>query len=314
MAGRFSFGAVRGGGARDPWFRVNGYDVNTTTLITAISGLSMLLWAVSPSALSWLIQFPSEVRRGQLWRVATWPLANPPSIWTVLTLYIFWLLGTQLENTLGRFRFLGMLAALTIVPAIVGVLIDVPQAGIRTVELGVFVAFALENPRTRFMFNIPAWIMAAVIVGIEVLQLSGNRDGGGIVLLFVLLATAVVMLKSLGMGSDLPAWVPRVPLPWMSGDSGRSRGSGRSGGAGGSSSSAGGRKPSSAARAKDWVKRGEKAEASVTDISTMRPMEVSPEAKRARQAKIDGILDKISAHGMSSLDAEELSILKESKR
>jgi membrane associated rhomboid family serine protease len=204
MPGRFSFGSVRGGGSRDPWFRVNQFDVNTTTLITALSGLSMLLWAISPSALSWLIQFPSEVRRGQLWRIATWPLANPPSIWTVLTLYIFWLLGTQLENTLGRFRFLGMLGALTIVPAIVGVLIDVPQAGIRTVELGVFVAYALENPRTRFMFNIPAWIMAAVIVGIEVLQLSGNRDGGGIVLLFVLLATAVVMLKSLGMGSDLP--------------------------------------------------------------------------------------------------------------
>jgi hypothetical protein len=198
-----------------------------------------------------------------------------------------------LENTLGRFRFLGMLGALTIVPAIVGVLIDVPQVGIRTVELGVFVAYALENPRTRFMFNIPAWIMAAVIVGIEVLQLSGNRDGGGIVLLFVLLATAVVMLKSLGMGSDLPAWVPRVPLPGMAGLK---------------------RKPGPAKRAKDLIKRAEKAEASVTDISTMRPMNISPEAARARQAKIDGILDKISAHGISSLDPEELSILKESKR
>lgn len=293
MAGRFSFGAVRGGGPRDPWFRVNQYDVNTTTLVTALSGLSMLIWAISPAALAWLVQFPGEVKRGQLWRTVTWPLANPPSIWTVLTLYIFWLLGTQLENTLGRFRFLGMLAALTVVPAIVGVLIDVPQAGIRTVELGVFVAYALENPRTRFMFNIPAWVMAAVIVGIEVLQLSGNRDGGGIVLLFVLLATAVVMLKSLGMGSDLPVWVPRVPLPGMPGVK---------------------RKPGPAKRAKDLIKRAEKAEASVTDISTMRPMDISPEAKRARQAKVDGILDKISAHGINSLDEEELSILKESKR
>ena len=293
MPGRFSFSGLGSGGSRDPWFRVNHFDVNTTTLITALSGLSMLLWAISPSTLAWLVQLPSAVKRGQLWRIATWPLANPPSIWTVLTLYIFWLLGTQLENTLGRFRFLGMLAALTIVPAIVGVLIDVPQAGIRTVELGVFVAYALENPRTRFMFNIPAWVMAAVIVGIEVLQLSGNRDGGGIVLLFVLLATAVVMLKSLGMGSDLPVWVPRVPLPGMPGVK---------------------RKPGPAKRAKDLIKRAEKAEASVTDISTMRPMDISPEAKRARQAKVDGILDKISAHGINSLDEEELSILKESKR
>jgi membrane associated rhomboid family serine protease len=299
MPGRYSFGAVRGGGSRDPWFRVNQYDVNTTTLVTALSGLSMLVWAISPAALVWLVQLPSKVRGGQLWRIATWPLANPPSIWTVITLYIFWLLGTQLENTLGRFRFLGMLAALTIVPAIVGVLIDVPQAGIRTVELGVFVAYALENPRTRFMFNIPAWIMAAVIVGIEVLQLSGNRDGGGIVLLFVLLATAIVMLKSLGMGSDLPSWVPRVPLPGMAGGFGKANVR---------------RKPGPAKRAKDLIKRAEKAEASVTDISTMRPMEVSPEAKRARQAKIDGILDKISAQGINSLDEEELRILKESKR
>jgi membrane associated rhomboid family serine protease len=296
MPGRFSlsgFGGVRGGGPRDPWFRVNQFDVNTTTLITALSGLSMLLWAISPTTLGWLVQLPYQVKRGQLWRIATWPLANPPSIWTVLTLYIFWLLGTQLENTLGRFRFLGMLAALTIVPGIIGVLINVPIGGFRTVELGIFVAYALENPRTRFMFNIPAWIMAAVIVGIEVLQLSGNRDGGGIILLFVLLATAIVMLKSLGMGADLPDWVPRVPLPGMAGVK---------------------RKPGKAKRAKDLIKRAEKAEASVTDISTMRPMEVSPEAKRARQAKIDGILDKISAHGINSLDEEELTILNERKR
>jgi membrane associated rhomboid family serine protease len=296
MPGRFSlsgFGGVRGGGPRDPWFRVNQFDVNTTTLITALSGLSMLLWAISPTTLGWLVQLPYQVKRGQLWRIATWPLANPPSIWTVLTLYIFWLLGTQLENTLGRFRFLGMLAALTIVPGIIGVLINVPIGGFRTVELGIFVAYALENPRTRFMFNIPAWIMAAVIVGIEVLQLSGNRDGGGIILLFVLLATAIVMLKSLGMGADLPDWVPRVPLPGMAGVKG---------------------KPGKAKRAKDLIKRAEKAEASVTDISTIRPMEVSPEAKRARQAKIDGILDKISAHGINSLDEEELTILNERKR
>jgi membrane associated rhomboid family serine protease len=293
MPGRYSFGAVRGGGSRDPWFRVNHFDVNTTTLITALSGLSMLLWAISPSTLAWLIQLPYEVKHGQIWRIATWPLANPPSIWTVLTLYIFWLLGTQLENTLGRYRFMGMLAALTIVPGLVGVLINVPLGGFRSVELGIFVAYALENPRTRFMFNIPAWVMAAVIVGIEVLQLSGNRDGGGIILLFVLLATAIVMLKSLGMGSDLPAWVPRVPLPGMA---------------------AGKRKPGRAKRARDLIKRSEKAEASVTDISTMRPMEVSPEAKRARQAKIDGILDKISAHGINSLDEEELTILNERKR
>ena len=293
MPGRYSFGSVRGGGSRDPWFRVNHFDVNTTTLITALSGLSMLLWAISPATFAWLIELPSEVKRGQLWRIATWPLANPPSIWTVLTLYIFWLLGTQLENTLGRFRFLGMLTALTIVPGIIGVLINVPLGGFRTVELGIFVAYALENPRTRFMFNIPAWVMAAVIVGIEVLQLSGNRDGGGIVLLFVLLATAVVMLKSLGMGSDLPAWVPRVPLPGIAGPK---------------------RKPGPAKRAKDLIKRAEKAEASVTDISTMRPMEVSPEAKRARQAKIDGILDKISAHGINSLEEEELTILNDPKR
>jgi membrane associated rhomboid family serine protease len=293
MPGRYSFGAVRGGGSRDPWFRVNHFDVNTTTLITALSGLSMLLWAISRSTLAWLIQLPYEVKHGQIWRIATWPLANPPSIWTVLTLYIFWLLGTQLENTLGRYRFMGMLAALTIVPGLVGVLINVPLGGFRSVELGIFVAYALENPRTRFMFNIPAWVMAAVIVGIEVLQLSGNRDGGGIILLFVLLATAIVMLKSLGMGSDLPAWVPRVPLPGMA---------------------AGKRKPGRAKRARDLIKRSEKAEASVTDISTMRPMEVSPEAKRARQAKIDGILDKISAHGINSLDEEELTILNERKR
>ena len=39
-----------------------------------------------------------------------------------------------------------------------------------------FLVFIAEYPFARFFFGIPAWAIGAVIVGIEVLQLLGDRD------------------------------------------------------------------------------------------------------------------------------------------
>ena len=96
----------------DPWFRVGTVDVNTTVLVCALSVLAMVLWAVNNSYLNGLViddqraltQFGfgwhSQVFHGQLWRLVTWPIANSPSIWTVLTV-AGWMLNCSSDRPFG---------------------------------------------------------------------------------------------------------------------------------------------------------------------------------------------------------------------
>ena len=180
MAGRFSFSVPERRNASDPWFRIGTLDVGTTVLVILLSVASMVLWAIGGNEIDsvWghLVLIPDEVTSGQIWRVVTWPLANEPGIWEVITLAIFWYFGREIEGMLGRARFAVLLLLLTIIPGIAAVLLDITLFGLNPVELSVFLIFIAEYPFARFFFGIPAWAIGAVIVGIQVLQYLGNRQ------------------------------------------------------------------------------------------------------------------------------------------
>jgi hypothetical protein len=84
----------------------------------------------------------------------------------------------------------------------------------------VFLVYIAEYPFARFFFNIPAWAIGAVVVGIQVLQYVGNRDRNSIVLLAVSIAVAALTARAFGLAESLP-WIPKIPLP--SGGKGRRR-------------------------------------------------------------------------------------------
>ena len=189
MAGRFSFSVPERRNASDPWFRIGTLDVGTTVLVILLSVASMVLWAIGGNEIDsvWghLVLIPDEVTSGQIWRVVTWPLANEPGIWEVITLAIFWYFGREIEGMLGRARFAVLLLLLTIIPGMAAVLLDITLFGLNPVELAVFLIFIAEYPFARFFFGIPAWAIGAVIVGIQVLQYLGNRQEDLILLLAV---------------------------------------------------------------------------------------------------------------------------------
>ncbi len=212
MAGRFSFSSPAARHDPQPWFRLGSLDVTTTVLVVLLSAASMLVWAIDPGLLEPLWLLPDKVFEGQVWRLVTWPLANEPDIWAVITLAIFWYFGRELEGILGRRRFAWFLAILTIVPGIVGTLLDLPQAGIRPLEFSVFLVFIAQYPFARFFFGIPAWALGAVFVGLEILQLIGLRNERGIVFLLISIATAMIAARSYGLAEALP-WIPAIPLP-----------------------------------------------------------------------------------------------------
>ena len=76
----------------------------------------MFIWALSQTVWLNLVLIPDAVRSGEVWRLLTWPLANQPGIWEVLTIAIFWYFGREIEGLLGRTKFAVMLVLLAVVP------------------------------------------------------------------------------------------------------------------------------------------------------------------------------------------------------
>ncbi|MDF2731704.1 MAG: hypothetical protein K0S92_329 [Desertimonas sp.] len=305
MAGRFSISVPGQRGPNDPWFRIGTLDVTTTVFVILTCVASMFVWALEGPEhpiLDKLILWPDLVLDGQIWRVATWPVPNAPDIWLVIMLAVFWYFGTEVERLLGRVRFAVFIGLVTVIPGIVGALIDLPQWGIRPVELCVFLLFVAEYPFVRFFFGIPGWVIGAVILGIEILQLLGDRNEKGIVFLFVALVVAAITARSMGLLGNYP-WVPAVPIGAMSRSRGRRQSKSKP------------PKPRRSSGGGDVV-AGPWTGASRSGPTGTLPQPPPPSAQAASdQAELDAILDKISELGMDGLSGAEKTRLNElSKR
>jgi len=305
MPDRYSYSSPWAGG-NQPWFRVGQLDVTTTVGVIGLGVLSMLVWALegtSRTISKQLYLVPNElqglgsVAEGQIWRLFTWPIPNEPDIWTILLFAIFYMLGNQLENLLGRKQFLWFLIALTVIPAVVVTVFDLVftnfigfGAGLRFVQLGVLLAFVAQYPTARFWPGIPAWILGAVVVGLEFLQALGVRNDFDLVLLFTTVAVSLIGIRSFGHAEELP-WVPRIALPSFVTGEGRPSRPTSSGGAGGS--------------------RGRRRRGRANLTAVVGPSSADDMA----ESEIDALLDQVAERGLDSLSKDQRKRLEEhSKR
>jgi len=266
----------------DPWFRLGSIDITSSVLVAFVCVVSFFVYAINKSWLNPFIFISGDVRSGEVWRLLTYPLVNPPDIWVVISIAIFWYFGSQVENQLGRVRYLWLLLLVTVLPGLVATLIDLPYAyyGIRSVELAIFVVFACENPKMPFFFGIQAWIIAAVVVGVELLQLTGDRQSELLLVYLAALVTAVWTARSFGMLNDFQ-WLPRIRLPKRS------------------------KVPKSTSRP------GSSGRQVVVD----GPWPTTPAYKpMPDQAEVDQILDKIALVGMDGLTSDEKRRLNEASK
>ncbi|MBI2709468.1 MAG: rhomboid family intramembrane serine protease [Actinobacteria bacterium] len=220
MAGRFEF-SLPERPARDGWFRIGTVDVTTTALLVGLGVLSMFVYAVDPMLVFKGTFSSTLVRQGDLWRLATWPLVNPPvDIWAVLPLVFFWFVGHRVEDVVGRKPFTALIAATTLIPAALVTLLDVANDGrsgrwstvafgLSVLLIGLFVVYVLEYPGAQFFFGIPAWVLAAVFVGLDVLRLVGGRLWAQLLLELFVIAVACIGARQVGMLEAL-GFVPRV--------------------------------------------------------------------------------------------------------
>lgn len=295
VANRFQF-ALPDPRRRDGWTRVGNLDITTTAFLVVAGVASMFLWAISKAAVLKLAFHPSLVRDGEIWRLATWPLANPPTqIWVVITLAFFWFIGHAVEDLVGRNRYLKLILAVTILPATFVTLLPglsfptVPEIGLGLLASVMFVIFAAQYPEQPFFFGIPAWVLALVYVGIDVLRLTGDRLWGTLLLTLSAIALGLVVVRQWGFADRLE-FIPRFGQQ---------------------------RKPSQRHKSRT---KGSRSRSKDTDTVVEGPWAAPPRPPTGpdlanAQRELDALLDKISATGLDSLSADEKRKLNElSKR
>lgn len=278
MPGRYQF-SIPERPSRDGWFRVGTLDITTTALLVGLGIISMFVYAIGgPGGLVSDLYFSAPlVREGELWRLVTWPIVNPPTrIWVVITLAFFWFVGHRVEDTIGRRRFTTLIALMTVLPAAVVSLFDFTAAtgqayGLSILAIALLVVFAFDSPGAVWFFNIPLWVLAAVFVLLDVLQYLGNRFFGALLVELGAIVVGTFMARQYGMLNDLQ-FIPRF-------------GGGRSS------------KPRPRSKGGSSVVAG--------------PWPDSPSHSAADQTELDGLLDKIGAEGMDSLSRAEKSRLNE---
>jgi hypothetical protein len=294
-----SFNMGRFGSSDDPWFRVGNVDVNTTAFMVGMGVLSLLVWSVEGPThplLGKLVLIPSEVMNGQIWRLLTWPIANElDSIWVLLLFFVFYTIGSQLEASMGRRLFTTYLVLLIAIPALVALVFHILTGtnggvgGLRMLELGVLVGFALRMPNVRFWPGIPAWGIAGLIVVINMLQYLGVRDSFSMLFLATTVSVGLIGLRSLGFAEEAD-WVPKLPLPV---------------GYGGTT------KP---ARGASTTRRQRRNRANLRVAPAPAPAQ-RPELTRLEEVEMDAILDQVSEQGMDSLTPQQRQRLEDhSKR
>ena len=292
MPGRYRFSMPSSRDRTDPWFRLGSIDVTTTVIVAFACVLSFFAYAANPASLDPLVLLAGDVRAGQVWRLFTWPFANSPSLSAVIAVAIFWYLGSRIESQLGRVRYLWLIGLITVLPALLATGLDVNSAGIRALEIAIFVVFVCENPKMPFFFGIPAWILAVVIVGVDILQLLGDRQSEVLIVYLATIIVAVWTARSMGLLNDFQ-WLPQIKLPGRRGSSGGGAKKRRKAVRGVSSSGSGG--GSQVVVDGPWP-----------TTPVYRPMQ--------DQAEVDTILDKIALVGMDGLTSDEKKRLNEASK
>jgi len=193
----------------DPWFRIGTLDFTTTVVVVAAQVIGLFIVALEGTAgplMRQLPMIPDEVFRGHVWQVVTWPFFTWIGLFHVLTVFFFWYFGTQLENQLLRKRTAWLYLWCTLVFSGVGLALSpfVPGDlyGLEPLQFVVLLLFIAEHPHARFFFNIPAWLIGVVLVGIQVLSYLADRYWFGLLSFLIGLAFCAVVAKSLGLLGD----------------------------------------------------------------------------------------------------------------
>lgn len=171
---------------RGAWFTFAGHPVHAPLALVAASIVSMLFTTFAIALnydLSAQLRFSSSaiLERGEVWRLFSYVLWNPPTVSFALELLMLWWFGRELESFFGRRAFLKLCAGIVLMPALVGVaagpLLPVEWIGLPG-DFALFVAFATMAPNVLLLFGVSAKWTALIFLGVQVLSYAAAHAWG----------------------------------------------------------------------------------------------------------------------------------------
>ncbi len=160
-----------------------------TTLLMAFNAAGLLTW----------LPFSSDrVMRGEIWRVFTYGLVNPPSLGFAIDMLMIVWFGRELEKVFGRRTFLLLYGCLYLLSPLLFTLIGIWRPMQLSGESGgfaLFIGFATFYPNVPIFFNLLAKWVAAILVGIYSLIDLGNHDWVGLISLWSTVGFATAFVR-----------------------------------------------------------------------------------------------------------------------
>jgi len=187
---------------------------NITLVLIACYIIGYILYLLVPQMLQYMTLNPYQILHGQVWRIFSWILIPPSSlsIFTIITLYFYYSIGTALERTWGTFRYNvfligGMLITVLASFLCLGIcflLADGDQATLALlftmnsgafstyyISMSIFLAFAITYPNVQvlLMFVIPVKVKWMGIL--DLILLLYSMFVGGLFTRFAIAASLI---------------------------------------------------------------------------------------------------------------------------
>jgi membrane associated rhomboid family serine protease len=180
----------------------NGHAVYAAHFIVIVLVLSMVVTSLTMfgtfSFMDALVFQSPLVLQGQVWRIVTFCLVNPPSIQFAIEMVMIVWFGREVERFLGRKKFLIMYAAAIFITPLLMTAIGhwVPFVLLgKTGALAVFVAFAVLYPGVPVFFAVPAKWAALILVGIYTMMAFAYHQPDLLIWIWASCGTAYAVVR-----------------------------------------------------------------------------------------------------------------------
>ena len=171
--------------------------------VTVMVALALLQAGDVPYFAQFLRYEPESVlRHFQFWRFFTYPLVNGPSILFAVEMWMLFSFGREVERFIGRASFAMLYFSLVLLgPCLfmaASLWLALPAlAGSGTVDFAIFIAFCSIYPNAEIFFTIKAKWIAAIILGINSLQLLSAHALPGLLIFWATCLAAFLFIKYL---------------------------------------------------------------------------------------------------------------------
>ena len=188
-----------------PMMWLRGHAIYAAHFIVIVFVASMLVTSILMAVnlghlLSWMTFNSEDVLRGQVWRLISYGLVNPPGqgyavLGFVIDMCMIVWFGRELEKFFGRRMFLRFYGGLYLLSPLLFTLIGLKWpmhlAG-ETGAFALFIAFATLYPNVMMMFNVLTKWVAIILIAVYTLVALAYHDWIGLMSLWVTTGYAYV--------------------------------------------------------------------------------------------------------------------------